>query len=69
MRELGVETNPNYKIVCYLDSLAMITVNSPTYGVLEIKPLGVIWGKYSEYTPKNTIMFGKYSLFFVHICD
>lgn len=43
MRELGVEKNPNYKIVCYLDSLAMITVRSPTYGVLEIKPLAVIW--------------------------
>lgn len=43
MRELGVEKNPNYKIVCYLDSLAMITVRSPTYGVLDLKPLAVIW--------------------------
>ena len=43
MRELGVEKNPNYKIVCYLDSMAMITVQSPTYGVLQIKPLAVIW--------------------------
>lgn len=56
MRELGVEKNPNYKIVCYLDSGAMISVNSPNYGVLQVKPLGVIWGKYSEYNPKNTIM-------------
>ena len=22
-----------------------------------MKPLGVIWGKFSQYTPKNTIMF------------
>lgn len=44
MRELGVEKNPNYKIVCYLDSAAMISVNSPDHGVLQVKPLGVIWG-------------------------
>lgn len=57
MRELGVANHPNYKIVCYLDSMAMITVNAPSYGILNVKPLGVIWGKYSQYTPKNTIMF------------
>lgn len=43
MRELDVERNTNYKIVCYLDNLAMISVRSPTYGILEIKPLGIIW--------------------------
>ena len=25
--------------------------------ILKVKPLGVIWGKYSNWSPKNTIMF------------
>ncbi|KAK4336652.1 hypothetical protein RND71_044058 [Anisodus tanguticus] len=57
MQELGMENNPNYKIVCYLDSLAMISVKSPNYGVIEIKPLALIWGKCNQYSAKNTIMF------------
>ncbi|CAB1353037.1 unnamed protein product [Coregonus sp. 'balchen'] len=56
--ELGVTDNPNYKITFMLDSAAMITVHTPKRGVVEVKPLGVIWGKYSEfYSKKNTIMF------------
>ena len=27
------------------------------YGVIDVKPLGVIWGKYSQWSEKNTIMF------------
>ncbi|XP_067928631.1 ubiquitin-like domain-containing CTD phosphatase 1 [Watersipora subatra] len=57
MRELGVETNPNYKITFYMCSLAMITVHTQQYGVVEVKPLGVVWGKYPHWSPKNTIMF------------
>nr|XP_009296658.2 ubiquitin-like domain-containing CTD phosphatase 1 [Danio rerio] len=58
MKELGVTDNPNYKITFMLDSAAMITVHTPKRGVVEVKPLGVIWGKYSEfYNRKNTIMF------------
>lgn len=57
MEELGVMTNPLYKICFMVDSLAMITVDVPTYGVIEVKPLGVIWGKFPEWGPKNTIMF------------
>ncbi|KAI1285587.1 Ubiquitin-like domain-containing CTD phosphatase 1 [Halotydeus destructor] len=57
MRELGVSTNPNYKIVFFLDSSAMISVHAPNYGLLDVKPLGVIWGKFDHYTPQNTIMF------------
>ncbi|MCI4386314.1 hypothetical protein PGIGA_G00060920 [Pangasianodon gigas] len=58
MKELGVSDNPNYKITFMLDSGAMITVHTPKRGVVEVKPLGVIWGKYSEfYNRKNTIMF------------
>ncbi|MEE6478236.1 hypothetical protein FKM82_011789 [Ascaphus truei] len=58
MKELGVSTNANYKISFMLDSAAMITVHTPRRGLIDVKPLGVIWGKYSEfYTKKNTIMF------------
>ncbi|XP_043090551.1 ubiquitin-like domain-containing CTD phosphatase 1 isoform X1 [Puntigrus tetrazona] len=58
MKELGVTDNPNYKITFMLDSAAMITVHTPKRGVVEVKPLGVIWGKYSEfYNRNNTIMF------------
>ncbi|KAJ3589929.1 hypothetical protein NHX12_010769 [Muraenolepis orangiensis] len=56
--ELGVLDHPNYKITFMLDSAAMITVHTPKRGVVEVKPLGVVWGKYEEfYTRKNTIMF------------
>ncbi|KAJ8920209.1 hypothetical protein NQ315_011870 [Exocentrus adspersus] len=57
MKLLGVSTNPNYKIAFYLDSLAMISVHTPKYGVMEVKPLGVIWGKFKQFSSKNTIMF------------
>ncbi|KAG8579634.1 hypothetical protein GDO81_010980 [Engystomops pustulosus] len=58
MKELGVSTNANYKIAFMLDSAAMITVHTPRRGLIDVKPLGVIWGKYGEfYTKKNTIMF------------
>lgn len=57
MRLLGVSSNPNYKIWCYLDSNAMITVHCAKRGIVDVKPLGVIWGKYSQYSGKNTIMF------------
>ncbi|KAM8971877.1 ubiquitin-like domain-containing CTD phosphatase 1 [Pelodytes ibericus] len=58
MKELGVSTNANYKITFMLDSAAMITVHTPRRGLIDVKPLGVIWGKYAEfYNKKNTIMF------------
>lgn len=57
MRELGVSRNENYKIAFYLDSSAMISVYTDKYGLVDVKPLGVIWGKFECYTPKNTIMF------------
>ncbi|XP_046851468.1 ubiquitin-like domain-containing CTD phosphatase 1 [Xenia sp. Carnegie-2017] len=57
MKELGVSSNTNYNIAFMLDSLAMITVDHPTYGVIETKPLGVIWGKYPEkYSKENSII-------------
>ncbi|XP_074601845.1 ubiquitin-like domain-containing C-terminal domain phosphatase 1 [Brevipalpus obovatus] len=57
MRELGIANNPNYKVLFYLDHLAMIDIYAPDYGLLRVKPLGVIWGKFPQYTSSNTIMF------------
>ncbi|CAJ0968362.1 unnamed protein product [Ranitomeya imitator] len=58
MKELGVSTNENYKITFMLDSAAMITVHTPRRGLIAVKPLGVIWGKYGDsYSKRNTIMF------------
>ncbi|GLG98967.1 hypothetical protein R5R35_007443 [Gryllus longicercus] len=57
MKLLGVSQHPAYKIMFYLDSVAMITVQTPKYGLVQVKPLGVIWGKFDQYSPRNTIMF------------
>lgn len=58
MEELGVLTNPNYKITALLDHLAMITVQSDSRGIFDCKPLGLIWDHFPEfYSSKNTIMF------------
>ncbi|XP_011497075.1 PREDICTED: ubiquitin-like domain-containing CTD phosphatase 1 [Ceratosolen solmsi marchali] len=57
MKLLGVSNHPDYKISFYLDSLAMISVYTPKYGVVDVKPLGIIWGKYKQFSAKNTIMF------------
>jgi len=38
MRELGVSSNTDYKLCMMLDDLAMITVDTPTYGVIEVTP-------------------------------
>ncbi|XP_011311400.1 ubiquitin-like domain-containing CTD phosphatase 1 [Fopius arisanus] len=57
MKLLGVSNNSNYKIAFHLDYLAMISVCTPKYGLVDVKPLGVIWGKYPAYSAKNTIMF------------
>ncbi|CAH1736443.1 hypothetical protein AGLY_005045 [Aphis glycines] len=58
MAVLNVANNAAYKIMFYLDNAAMITVHTPKYGVVSVKPLGVIWGKFPEnYNKHNTIMF------------
>jgi len=58
MNEIGVSTNPNYKIAFYMDCGAMISIYTSEYGLLNVKPLKVIWDKFPEfYTHKNTIMF------------
>jgi ubiquitin-like domain-containing CTD phosphatase 1 len=41
-----------------LDSSAMISIHGGQhYGQCSVKPLGVIWGQYPQFTPSNTIMF------------
>lgn len=57
MKLLGVHNHENYKIMFYLDSSAMITVHCPKRGVVEVKPLLVIWGKFKQYSSRNSIMF------------
>ncbi len=48
MGQLGVLSNPNYKITALLDHLAMITVQSDSRGIFDCKPLGLIWAKFPE---------------------
>lgn len=58
MEEMGATRNQNYKIAFYLDSSAMISIYTAKYGLLNVKPLKVIWDKMPEfYSSKNTIMF------------
>jgi ubiquitin-like domain-containing CTD phosphatase 1 len=58
MNEIGVSRHPNYKIAFYMDCAAMISVYAADYGLLNVKPLKVIWDKFPEYySHKNTIMF------------
>lgn len=67
MKELGVLSNPNYKITALLDHLAMITVQSDTLGVFDCKPLGVIWGKFAEvgaFVPNQESIGSMFSLGF-----
>jgi len=56
MRVLGVTDNPNYKITAHVDDSAMISVHTGK-GVVEVKPLPVLWAKLSQYDATNTIMF------------
>ncbi|TQD84499.1 hypothetical protein C1H46_029934 [Malus baccata] len=58
MGQLGVLSNPNYKITALLDYLAMITVQFDSRGIFDCKPLCLIWTQFPEfYSSKNTIMF------------
>lgn len=57
MKVLGCDNHLDYKLTFYLDSRAMISIHADKYGVIEVKPLGVIWGKFPQYNKDNTIMF------------
>lgn len=37
MRLLGVSSNPSYKILGYLDYLAMVSIHVPKYGLLDVR--------------------------------
>ncbi|XP_076759108.1 ubiquitin-like domain-containing C-terminal domain phosphatase 1 [Xylocopa sonorina] len=57
MKVLGVSNNPYYKVACHLDLNAMINVHTSRYGTIKAKPLAIIWGKFKQFSAKNTIMF------------
>ncbi|XP_043265715.1 ubiquitin-like domain-containing CTD phosphatase 1 [Colletes gigas] len=65
MKLLRVSNHPFYKIAFYLDSQAMISVHIPKSGLVPVKPLGVIWGKYKQFSAKNTIMIDDIRLNFM----
>ncbi|VDN12220.1 unnamed protein product, partial [Dibothriocephalus latus] len=51
------ETDLPFKICLLVDSGAMISVYLEEHGVKEVKPLAVIWNRFQQYGPQNTIMF------------
>lgn len=57
-QELGLLQHPSFQLAMLFCAGAMIGVDSARYGVVDVKPLGVLWGKYGEhFSPANTIMF------------
>lgn len=56
MGQLGVLNNPNYKITALLDHMAMITVQSDSRGMLDCKPLGLIWAQFPEVSQLDHIL-------------
>jgi len=42
MKELGVTSNADYRLCMMLDDLAMITVDTPTYGVIQANSLFIV---------------------------
>lgn len=58
MRELGVYGNPGYKISLVLDVRAMISVYREAYGVVQCKPLELLWRRFPhQFSKANTLMF------------
>lgn len=41
MKLLGVDRHPSYKIAFYLDYLAMISLHTPKYGLIDVRWLNV----------------------------
>ena len=56
MRELGCLDHPAFKLTALFDATAMITCEARGYGVLDVKPLGVVWGLYPQFSAANTLM-------------
>jgi len=58
MQELGCLSEPGrFRLLALYDHGAMITVTAEQYGVIDVKPLGVLWAHFEQYGPHNTIMF------------
>lgn len=43
MKLLGVSTHTDYKILFYLDNLAMISVHTPKYGVVNVSNIPLLY--------------------------
>ena len=65
MKLLGVTSNPNYKIAFHVDSLAMIRVDSPGYGVVDVSIVTSIHWKYilSDYKIRSVNSFLSKNIF------
>jgi ubiquitin-like domain-containing CTD phosphatase 1 len=62
MAEMGVTKSSRFKVAALVDRGAMITVDHPAYGRVDVKPLPVLWGLMRAaggpaHGPHNTIMF------------
>lgn len=59
LRELGMLAPTNsYRVAFALDSSAMVSVRqsgSAAASERKCKPLGVLWSRFSQYSPRNTI--------------
>mmetsp|Transcript_24725 Transcript_24725/g.82939 ORF Transcript_24725/g.82939 Transcript_24725/m.82939 type:complete len:327 (+) Transcript_24725:153-1133(+) len=56
MRALGIADHPRYQVTAIYCERAMVTVATEKYGVLNVKPLAVIWGQFEgRYSPRNTV--------------
>ncbi|XP_055331347.1 ubiquitin-like domain-containing CTD phosphatase 1 [Paramacrobiotus metropolitanus] len=58
LQELGITSNAragHYKIAALLDDAAMIQIHRPE-GPCTVKALGVIWGKFPQFSETNTII-------------
>lgn len=61
LKELGIFSNPSYKVTLTMDYTAMVTIATPGKGktptLFDCKPLAVLWNRYgSHYNHENTIM-------------
>ena len=61
LKELCVSNHPDFKITLCMDYTSMLTVAAPEElsrgrAVFDCKPLQVLWERYPQYTPENTIM-------------
>ncbi|VDD83026.1 unnamed protein product [Mesocestoides corti] len=54
--DLEIPDQP-FRLCLLIDSGAIISVNLPDHGVKGVKPLAIIWRKFTQFGPHNTIMF------------